>query len=117
MHRAEAFEPHHAVELSKHAVQVVHDVIARIAHVACIETDAKVSRELGTSRLHTLDDGGKLLKAAPHLSSFARHGLKKHARAHALKHHPAKHPGDELDAALHTLAHVRAGMEVVVHPR
>ncbi len=70
MHGAQVLKADHAVELFKHAVQVVHDVVAAVVDVARVQAYAHV-----IGKLHTVDDGGQLLERAADLRALACHGL------------------------------------------
>ena len=63
-------EPDHTVELLQHAVEVAHDVVARIPHVARVQAHAHVALQL-----HLRDDGRQLLERAADLAAFPRHRL------------------------------------------
>ena len=119
VHGLEAIESHHAVELGKNAVEVVHDVVPAVGNMTGIQAHAEHvgPRKLGPSRGHPLDDARELLERAAHLSTLARHRLEQHARALPLEHHLAQGIDDELDASVDPLPHVRAGMKVVALPR
>ena len=114
---AKTRSPHHTVELSQHAVEIVHDIVSGIAHMAGIEAYTQAAVQLGPARTHRIDNRRELFKAASHLGTLARHGLEQHARALPLKHHLTQRIGDELDAVLDALAHMGARMEVIVIAR
>ena len=109
MQRPKTIETDHSVELIENAVEVIHDVVSRIPHVAGVEADPE---ELVV--VYAIDDAGELLKAPTHLGPLARHGLQKNRGAHPGLYRSVEPLDDELDAPLGTLLHVAAGMEVVV---
>ncbi len=117
VHGAQTLEPHGPVERGKHARQVVRDVVARVGHVAGVETHPQVTPELGAGALDALDDGGELLEVPADLAPLPGHGLEQNAGALALEHNLAERLGDELDAALDALPHMGARMEIVVGAR
>ena len=108
MDGAQTAQAHHAVELVKHAVEVVRDVVAGVPHMAGIQAHAEMVGEL-----HAVDDGTQLLKGTADLGPLARHGLKQHRRGLLGGEDLVEHACDLLDTHLRTLAHVAAGMEVV----
>lgn len=117
MNGAKTRSPHHAVELSQHAVEIVHDIVSGIAHMAGIEAYTQAAVQLGPARMHRIDNRRELFKAASHLGTLACHGLEQHARALPLKHHLAQRIGNELDTALDALAHMGSRMEIIIIAR
>ena len=78
MQGAQAVEADHAIELVENAVEVAHDVIASVPHMAGVQAHAK---ELVV--LDAVDDARELLEAPADLGALARHGLQKDRRADA----------------------------------
>ena len=117
MNGMQASDPHDAVELVENAVEVMDDVVTRIAHVAGVEAHAEFATELGTAGGNALDDPRKFLETASHLGPLARHGLEEHAGRLPFEHDLAERIDDKLDAGVDPLPHVRPGMEVVVVAR
>ena len=114
VHGTQAVKADHAVELVQNAVQIMDDVVARVAYMARIHANAQAAIKFRTARHNALDNSRDLLKAATNFCTLARHGLKQDAGGLTLKHHLAQGLDNELDAALGALAHLRTGMEIVV---
>ena len=110
----QAIDTHHAVELVEYAVQIMDDVVAGIAHMAGVQTNAQLIGQLWALGGNALDNARQLLKAAAHLGTLAGHGLEQHRRLLALKHHLAQGVDNHLNAGVGALPHMRTGMEVVV---
>lgn len=47
MHGAQALDTHHTIELVKHTVKIVNDVIAGVIHMAGVQANAQLGRQLG----------------------------------------------------------------------
>ena len=112
MHGLQPVQAHHPVKLREHPIQVVFDVIASVPDVAGVQTDAQMLRVL-----HPVDDGAQVLEPAAHLAALARHGLQQHRGVHLRPQHPVQQAADQLNARWDALAHMAAGMEIVVVAR
>ena len=97
-----------AVKLREHAIEVAHNVIARVPDMARIEADAKMIREL-----HAVDDRAQFLERPPDLRALARHRLKQHRRRLLGLQHMVELRRDKLDAALRALPDMAAGVEII----
>ena len=104
----EAGKADYAVKFLQHAVQVSHNVVARVVDVAGVQADAHAVRAL-----HPVEDGAQGFKGAAHLAALAGHGLQEHRRVLLRAQHLVEGLGDARDARFLTLPHVGAGMEVI----
>ena len=114
VHGTQTVDTHHAVELVEYAVQIMDDVVAGIAHMAGVQTNAQLIGQLWTLGGNALDNARQLFKATAHLGALTRHGLEQYRRLLSLKHHLAQRVDNHLNAGVCPLSHMRAGMEVVV---
>ena len=73
MHGIQPFKPDYTVKLLQYAVEIVHDIVARVVDVARIEAHTKLVLEL-----HAVDDGAQLLKGPPDLAALSGHGFQQH---------------------------------------
>ena len=109
MQRLEPLEANDAVKLRKHAVKIVCNVVAGIAHVTGIETHTKQLVVPGA-----INDARQLLKAATDLTSLARHCLEQHRGGKTRLEHLIEPLANELYAAIDALLDVAARVKVVV---
>ena len=110
----QAIDTHHAVELVEYAVQIMDDVVAGIAHMAGVQTNAQLIGQLWALGGNALDNARQFFKATAHLGALACHGLKQYRRLLSLKHHLAQRVDNHLNADVCPLSHMRTGMKIVV---
>ena len=72
----QAIDTHHAVELVEYTVQIMDDVVAGIAHMAGVQTNAQLIGQLWALGGNALDNVRQFFKATAHLGALAGHGLK-----------------------------------------
>ena len=104
----QAGQPQRPVERVQHTVQIVHDVVSAVVHVAGVQTD---TQQLGM--LHAVNDGAQLLKAAAYLAALSGHGFQKDRGRLAGAENIVERLSDQLDAHLRALLDVAAGVEVI----
>ena len=110
----QAIDTHHAVELVEYAVQIMDDVVAGIAHMAGVQTNAQLIGQLWALGGNALDNARQFFKATAHLGALARHGLEQYRRLLSLKHHLAQRVDNHLNAGVCPLSHMRTGVKIVV---
>ena len=110
--RLQPVQPHHPVQLLQHPVQVVDNVVARVGDVAGVQADPHFVGEL-----HLGENRRQVLEPAADLAALPRHGLQEHHGLLLRLEDGVEHVRDHAAASLHPLAHVAAGVEVVVVPR
>ena len=103
----QAIDAHHAVELVEYAVQIMDDVVAGIAHMAGVQTNAQLIGQLWTLGGNPLDNARQLFKATAHLGALTRHGLEQYRRLLSPKHHLAQRVDNHLNAGVGALPHMR----------
>ena len=110
MHRLDAFEPDDVVQLPHHAVEVVHQIITGVQHMARVDGDAHVRLVIDA-----VDDGRQLLEVSPAFGALARHRLQQHHDARLQPEHAVEAVADQRASAIGPLPHVRARMDVDVY--
>ena len=100
-----------SVKLLQHPVQVVCHIIAAVGHVAGVQADSQLVR-----KLHQVQNGPKLLKAAAHLRALARHGFQQHRGVKLRGEDGVQVVCNQLNAHLGALLYVAARVEVVHGP-
>ena len=115
---AQARKADYAVKLREHPVEVPGDVIARVAYVAGVETDAELFAELDA-----VDDRAQLLKAPTDLGALARHRLEQDGRLLLRAEDGVERVRNLGNSGVRALSGVAAGVEVIevsrqiFHPR
>ena len=104
----EPVQPDHLVKLREHAVQVAHDVISRIVHVARVEAHAHF-----VALFRAVDYLPQFLERASHLASLSRHRFQQHRDAQPGREGTVQRIGNLHDARFHALSGVAARVEVV----
>ena len=66
----QAIDTHHAVELVEYAVQIMDDVVAGIAHMAGVQTNAQLIGQLWALGGNALDNARQFFKATAHLGAL-----------------------------------------------
>ena len=102
--------PDDVVQLPHHAVEVVHQIITGVQHMARVDGDAHVRLVIDA-----VDDGRQLLEVSPAFGALARHRLQQHHDARLQPEHAVEAVADQRASAIGALPHVRARMDVDVY--
>ena len=90
------------------------DVVASIAHMAGVQTNAQLIGQLWALGGNALDNARQFFKATAHLGALAGHGLEQYRRLLSLEHHLAQRINNHLNADVCPLSYMRTGMKIVV---
>ena len=99
------------VKFRKHAVQVVHDIIAPVIHMAGVQADAQ------PGAVHCVQDGPELFEPAAYLAALSGHGLQQNLHGVVRLQSLPQRCRDLGNSGLCPLAHMAAGMEIIEVPR
>lgn len=104
----EPIQPNHAVEIRQHVLQMIHDVVSRVADVAGVQTHAEL-----VIQLRAVDNRAQLLECPPDFRALARHRFQQDGRFHILPQNRVEHVTNLLRRHFHALLDVAAGVKVV----
>ena len=73
MHGLQTFQTDHPVEFREDTVQVVHDIVSSIVHMAGVQANTQAA-----VILYTIQNGPELLETPANLRTLPGHGLQQH---------------------------------------
>ena len=107
------FQSDNLIKPFQNAVQIIHDVIAAVIHMAGIQTDTDM-----IFSFHTGNYFCQLLKRTAHFRPLSRHRFKKHGSIQAfLIHSIIYHIRNERNGNSCPLFQMGTGMEIIKTPR
>ena len=107
------FQSDNLIKPFQNAVQIIHDVIAAVIHMAGIQTDTDM-----IFSFHTGNYFRQLLKRTAHFRPLSRHRFKKHGSIQAfLIHSIIYHIRNERNGNSCPLFQMGTGMEIIKTPR